>query len=243
MGMENKGILYGVGVGPGDPELMTLKAVKTIRNSDVIILPAKDRESCHAYRIASAAVPELVEKELLFIEFPMTHDRLKMQAAHDIIYSRIAELLVQGKKLSLLTIGDPSVYSTYMYMHRRAAEEGFRAEMISGTASFSAVSARLGIALGEGSEEIHIIPASADIESTLGLHGTRVYMKSGKQLGRLIDMLENDECAESGNREGKCRYYAVSNCGMENEKVFYGLNEIRNADSYLTVVIVKEEKV
>ena len=139
--------------------------------------------------------------------------------------------------MGLLTIGDPTVYSTYAYMHKRAQEEGFCPEIISGVPSFCAVAARLGISLGEKTEEIHIIPASYEVESTLEYRGTRIYMKSGKKLKNLIEVLRKQEKNLKGDQ--KLEVYGVSNCGMEDEQVYYGFDQLEQARGYLVLVIVK----
>ena len=167
----------------------------------------------------------------------MTRDEKKLAAAHAEIYANIEIELKKGKKVGLLTIGDPSVYSTYMYMHRRAQESGWQAQMISGVPSFCAAAARLGISLGEHAGEIHIIPAAYDISDSLALTGTRVYMKSGRKLEELVLRLQEDE------RTKHCEIYAVSNCGMQNEQVYHGIEELKSAEGYLTTVIVKENEI
>lgn len=232
---QNGGVLYGIGVGPGDPELLTLQAVRTIKSCDVIVLPAVSRENCYAYRIAASVIPELAHKEAACMPFPMIRDAEKLELAHTRIYETIRDYMDQGKTVGFLTIGDPSVYSTYMYMHHRATEEGRQAVMISGIPSFCAAAARLGISLGEKQEEIHIIPGSYDIEETLAYHGTRVYMKSGKKLAELLLALKQDGYSKD------YEVYAVSNCGMENEKICDGVENIETDSGYLTTVIVKEK--
>jgi precorrin-2 C(20)-methyltransferase len=169
--------------------------------------------------------------------FPMTCDTSELEKAHQDIYKEIASELDSGKSVGFLTLGDPGVYSTYMYMHHRAEAEGRKAQMISGIPSFCAAAARLGISLGEKGEEIHIIPAAYDVRDTLEYHGTRVYMKSGKKLHELLDLLEQR------NVTGKqtAQFYAISNCGMETEQIYYGIEEVRKAVGYLTIVIVKPE--
>lgn len=77
-----KGTLYGVGVGPGDPELMTLKAVRMIRENEIIAVPGADVKETVAYKIAVQAVPELADKELLPIYMPMTHDAKELEENH-----------------------------------------------------------------------------------------------------------------------------------------------------------------
>jgi precorrin-2/cobalt-factor-2 C20-methyltransferase len=139
------GILYGVGVGPGDPELLTLKALRCIRESDVIVLPSKPKEECYAYRIVKEVYPQVEEKEIICMPFPMIKDKAVLKKVHNEIYEGIAGLLDKNKAVAFLTIGDPSVYSTYSYIHHRVVQNHGRAEMISGIPSFCAAAAALGI--------------------------------------------------------------------------------------------------
>lgn len=253
---NNIGVLYGIGVGPGDPELMTLKAINTIKACDIIAIPAVSKEECYAYRIVQAVLPEIEKKQIMCTSFPMIKDKEKLTISHNKIYSDIVSELEAGKNVAMLTIGDPSVYSTYMYIHKRVMQAGFTAVMISGVPSFCAAAARLGISLGEMMDEIHIIPASYDVRDTMGYGGTCVYMKSGKKLAELIEMLrttdgsdtktdeEADMClsdvnSKGGIRKKKMTVYGVTNCGMESERVYRGLDELTEAKGYLTIVIVK----
>ena len=230
------GRLYGIGVGPGDPKLMTLQALEVIRSCDLIILPAVTKEECYAYRIVEQVCPEIASMPLLCMPFPMIKDAQKLELAHTRIYAAIEESLRQGQIVGMLTIGDPSVYSTYLYMHRRAQNAGWQAQIINGVPSFCAVAARLGIALGEKQQEIHIIPAAYDVADTFAFHGTCIYMKSGRKLEELIRVLQKYE-ETSGQ---KMKVYGVSNCGMDNEKVYHSLQELQEAAGYLTTVIVKK---
>ena len=108
------GILYGIGVGPGDPELMTLKAVRLIQENEVVAVPGKTAKETMAYRIAVQAVPELEKKCLLAIDMPMVMDRAKMDLSHEAAADRIEVVLKMGKNVVFLTLGDPTVYSTYV---------------------------------------------------------------------------------------------------------------------------------
>ncbi|WMC93291.1 precorrin-2 C(20)-methyltransferase [Kineothrix sp. MB12-C1] len=229
-----KGILYGIGVGPGDPELITLKALKYMRQSDVIILPSAPKDKCHSYLIAQGAYPEINEKEVICMPFAMTKDKKVLETSHNRIYEDIAALLEQGKTVAFLTIGDPAVYSTYSYIHSKVKERGGAAHMVSGVPSFCAAAASLGISLGDNKEEIHIIPASYDIRKTLSLEGTKVYMKSGKRLAELKKMLKESQ-------KDSLQVYAVSNCGMEEERIAEGMENLDESSGYLTIVIVKEQ--
>lgn len=237
---NNIGVLYGIGVGPGDPGLMTLKAINTIKACDIIAIPAVSKEECYAYGIVQAVLPEIEKKHIMCTPFPMIKDKEKLTVSHNKIYCDIVSELEDGKNVAMLTIGDPSVYSTYMYIHKRVMQAGFTAVMISGVPSFCAAAARLGISLGEMMDEIHIIPASYDVRATVGYGGTCVYMKSGKKLAELIEVLRT---ASNGgadtDEEADMTVYGVTNCGMESERVYRGLNELTEAKGYLTIVIVK----
>ena len=238
---NNIGVLYGIGVGPGDPELMTLKAINTIKACDIIAIPAVSKEECYAYSIVQAVLPEIEKKQIMCTPFPMIKDKEKLTISHNKIYCDIVSELEAGKNVAMLTIGDPSVYSTYMYIHKRVMQAGFTAVMISGVPSFCAVAARLGISLGEKDEEIHIIPAAYDVRESLGFHGTRIYMKSGKKLEELLRVLR--EAMQDKESRVHQDIYGISNCGMENEQVYCGLDELEQAKGYLTTVIVKEHVV
>ena len=234
---KKSGLLYGIGVGTGNPKQMTLQELEVIKSCDLIVIPAVSKEECYAYRIAEQACSEISTKPVLCMPFPMIKDEGKLEISHNKIYEAIEEYLYQGKKIGMITIGDPSIYSTYMYMHKRARANGWRAEIVSGVPSFCAVAARLGISLGEKGEEIHIIPSSDNIENTFSYNGTLIYMKSGRGLKQLVKALRARQ--EAGEMY---EINAVSNCGMDSEKIYHSLEELENADVYLTTVIVKRKK-
>ena len=233
-----EGRLIGVGVGPGDPELLTLAAVRAIRESDCILLPNEKKEECYAYKIVRQVVPEIEEKEICPMQFPMTKDADVLRAAQDRCFAEVQARMRQGKTLVFLTIGDPSVYSTYHYIHRRVLAAGMPASMISGVPSFCA---RLGISLADQGEEIHIIPGSYAVEDTADYDGTRIYMKSGKKLEQLIGMLRT-ELVRRRQQGEYLEVYGVSNCGLPEERVMHGIDALTQAASYLTIVIVKVKK-
>lgn len=230
-----EGILYGIGVGPGDPDCLTLGAVRKIEESDLLLLP-QEKEKCYAYRIVKQAAA-VAEKETIVLSFPMTKDQNALEQVMEENAKIVCDLLKQGKRLAFLTIGDPAVYATYMYLQRRVRELGGKAQMISGVPSFCAVAAKLGISLGEQEEEVHVIPASYEISHTMQYRGTRIYMKAGRKLENLCEMLAREQ--EEREKQGEMlQVYAVSDCGLASEKIMYGLEELKHS-GYLTVVIVK----
>lgn len=153
------GILYGIGTGPGDPELMTIKAKKILQRTEVIAIPSEDENRCLAYRTAGKLLPEIGEKTLLRLSFPMTGDPEILREHHRKNADVLKRYLDAGKDVAFLTIGDPSIYSTYGYMHRILTAEGYTARMISGVPSFCAAAASLGEILCEGGETLKIVPS------------------------------------------------------------------------------------
>ncbi len=225
------GKLYGLGVGPGDPELLTLKALRIIQESDVIAVPGKVPMETIAYKIVVQAYPGLAEKELLPIDMPMTKDPALLEESHQAGAQKIADFLEAGKQVAFLTLGDTTVYSTYLYVHSRVLEMGYEVEIVSGITSFCAVAARLNIGLVEKAEPLHVIPASYQIEEALKLPGTKVLMKAGKQMHAVKKQL----------KELDAEVVMIENCGMENEKIFRGADEIPEDAGYYSLIIVKEK--
>ena len=226
------GKLYGVGVGPGDPELLTLKALRLIREADVIAVPGNTPKDSVAYKIVKGAYPQLDEKEMMAIPMPMTKDREKLEKAHAEGTEMVKEALDQGQKVVFLTLGDPTVYSTYMYVHKRIQEMGYETEIVSGITSFCAVAARLNMSLVEKAEPLHVIPASYQIEDALKLSGTKVLMKAGKKMKEVKAQVKalNEEAV------------MIENCGMPAEKIYRSAEEIPEDAGYYSLIIVKDHK-
>ena len=227
-----KGTLYGVGVGPGDPELMTLKAVRLIRENMIIAVPGADPKETVAYKIAVQAVPELAEKKLLPIYMPMTHDPEELERNHAKGAKSLEEVLDHGKNIVFLTLGDPCVYSTFSYLQKRVEKDGYHTELVSGITSFCAAAARLNIPLSEWNEQLHVVPAVHRLDSTLNESGNYILMKSGKKMNQVKEIL-----AQSGRD-----VLMVENCGMENEHIYRGVEEIPDDAGYYSLIIAKEAK-
>ena len=228
-----RGRLYGVGVGPGNPELITLKAARLLREADVIAAPAKPKGESAAYRIAEKAVPEVAGKPVLELDWPMTKDRAALAAFYRAAADEIEAFLERGKSVAFLTLGDPAVYATYLYLHRLAEADGYAVEIVSGVPSFCAAAARLGIGLAENGEELHIFPASYPDENLFRLPGTKVLMKPASALPELKRRLMEDE-----NHE----VFAAVNCGMEGETLCRGAESIPDCAGYFTLIIMKERR-
>ena len=114
-----QGKLYGLGVGPGDPELLTLKALRLIRENEVIAVPGNDIYASVAYQIVKGVYDKLDSKHLIPVAMPMTKDKAVLEANHQKAAEDVENYLKQGKNVVFLTLGDPTVYSTYLYVHKR----------------------------------------------------------------------------------------------------------------------------
>lgn len=227
------GILYGVGVGPGDPELMTLKAQRIIRESDIIAIPAASREDCVAYQIALGACPELAQKTILPVSMPMTKDKIQLEQNHEAAANAVEEQLKLGRQVAFLTLGDPTVYSTYLYVHKKITQRGFETAIISGIPSFCAAAARVNQGLVETSQALHVLPGTyhkGEGDELTALRGTKVLMKTGKNMERVRASI-----LESGQEA-----ILVENCGMPGETVYHGAENFPDNPSYYSLILVKE---
>lgn len=224
------GTLYGVGVGPGDPKLMTYLAVETIIKCPVLAVPAEGKENAVSYKIAAGIVKDLDQKEALDLTTPMTKDRAVLDAAYERAAEQIIDKLKEGKDVAYLTLGDPTIYCSYIYIHRLVKARGYQAEIINGVPSFCAVSAELGDSLADRSEQLHIIPSTYEIEEALSLSGTKVLMKAASKMPEVKKAL----------KEKGLKGTMIENCGMENERKYRSVEEIPDHPSYYSVIVVKE---
>ena len=210
-----KGKLYGVGVGPGDPELITLKARRIIAAAPVLAVPDKGAGE----RTALAIAGELAQgKQILSCAAPMVRDETALD---------------EGKDVAFLTLGDHTVYATYIYLHKKVVSRGYDAEIVPGVPSFCAVAARLGAALCEKSERLLIVPAShGDMDDCLDLDANLVFMKAGREIGALKDTLAHRGLLD--------RASMVANCGMEGELVCPKFADMADGSGYFSVVLVKK---
>lgn len=228
------GILYGVGIGVGDPKLLTYQAVECIRRCNIIAIPDSGTGNFIAYDIVTQAIPELEQKKIVKIFMPMTKDKILLEKYHKEGSNIILQYL-QNDDVAFLTLGDPSIYATYMYIHKIVKRNGGQVKMISGIPSFCAVSSAIDINLTEGDEMLHIIPASYGIEYALSLSGTKVLMKVGKSFQMIKQFLLQNE--------HKFDCYMVENCGMKTEKKYFSLKEFPESAGYFTTIIIKDKKV
>lgn len=221
------GILYGVSVGPGDPELITVGALRVIERCKVIVVPRTKGESSLALSIAERAA-DMSGKEYIFLDFPMTHDRELWVKSHENAADILCKRLSAGEDIAMLCLGDISVYSTFSYIAGLVEDRGVLCRWIPGVTSFCAAASACGIPLVSGSEPLIVIPASAvNSDELIELEGTKVIMKSGRLSDRLRESLKNKNT------------FTVSDCGLLQEKIYTSIDNVPEEGSYFTVTIVK----
>ena len=229
-----RGKLYSVGIGPGDPELMTLKSVRLLKECDVVALPLGDNGIMTAKAIVNQVV-NLDEKEQINIYMPMTKDMAAMDKAHREGADAIEKLLDEGKNVVFITLGCPTVYATYIYVHKLVLKDGYDAELVAGVTSICAVAARLNTSLCERAEPLIVLPGSYKESSKfLDGPGNKVLMKSASEIGRVRDELRERGLIKNSGM--------VERCGLPGEKVYFDLEEIDPASSYFSVILVKEKE-
>ena len=188
--MSWRGTLYGIGVGPGDPELMTIKAWKLISSIPVIAYPRPDGGESLARRITRPFVPEeAIELELTI---PMRIEREPARAAYDAAAAAIAAHLDEGRHVGFLCAGDPLFYGSFMYLLERLKGD-YRTVIIPGVTSPSAAAASLGRPLAARADVLKVIPATAGMErlqSELESADAAAIIKIGRHFDQVRAVIE-----------------------------------------------------
>ena len=234
------GTLYGVGVGPGSPDLMTLRAVRILKTVPVIAIPRRSEfDPSVAWTIAHPNVGEVVGQERLFLNFPMTKDSSLLRPAWDTAFEKIGERLKQGLSVAFISEGDPFVYSTFIYLFNEAPRRwpGIKIEVAPAVSSITAVPATTMIPLADGQERVAILPASYgtdDLVRILNDFDTTVLMKPGSVMPQIVAALEKADLAD--------RAVYVSKATMPQQKIVRDVRSLRNDKcDYFSMVIVSRK--
>lgn len=230
------GKLYGIGIGPGDPKLLTLRAKEILERVDVIFVPrgSEDGASC-ARSILESALS--THKPFVELTFPMTRSRRVLMAYWRKSAQRIMADIEKGRKAAFVTIGDPFIYSTYIYLLKtmRQSFPGVSVETIPGINSFNAAAAACGIPLLEGDERLAVLPVRKDLDGlrrAFKEFDTVVLMKVGSKLDKVIGLLRRMKLLRSS--------ILISRLGHSNERIVSDLASLKDKKSgYLSVIIVK----
>jgi len=244
------GTLYVIGVGPGDPELITVKGARILQNVKCICVPkGREEGSSLALSIIEKTV-RMEEKEIIEAHFPMRKVRSqksgkdyigsdipKLQSIWQKTADAISERLNKGIDMAFITIGDPAIYSTFFYLYDKLLELNpeLKIEIIPGVSSINASAAKAKISLALADEKIAILPANYmdNLKEILKKFDTVVLMKVHKVFDKVISIL-NDM-----NLLDKSMY--ISRLGMADEKVILNLKNVKENDlDYFSMVIVKK---
>ena len=230
--MAKKGKLIGIGVGPGDTELLTLKAAKVLESVQVIFSPksAKEKKS-----IALSIVTPILEKRkdykrLMVVEplFPMIEDQQELEKYWNSAAELIANYLDSGRDVAFITLGDPSIFSTYSYTQKKLANR-YEIETIPGITSFTACAAAKNEPLVEKNDILTIVPKiDGRLDNVVEHSDSIVLMKASRNTKEL------ESAIDEKNRPKEV--FSVQNCTQENEKIVEGFSTEK---PYLTTTIIK----
>lgn len=231
------GTLYGIGVGPGDPELLTIKAFRYLKEADVIAYPKKGRGSkSYAQQIVEAYFSP-TEKEMLGLIFPMTKDKEVLQEKWDATADAVWEHLSRGKHVAFVTEGDPLLYSTFIHfmrtMQQRYPDVPF--EIVPGISSINGAAARLQLPLADGDEHVAIIPACDDYEAmkkAMEAHDCVIFLKVAKVIHMMVQLLRELNLLQRA---------AVVTKATSKEEIIWDIEKLDGESlEYLTLMVVKK---
>ncbi|PLR80386.1 precorrin-2 C(20)-methyltransferase [Bacillus canaveralius] len=231
------GTLYGLGVGPGDPELITVKAFRKLKESPVIAYPKKQKGSkSYAQRIIDVYFqPD--EKEMLDLVFPMTKDVKTLERKWSETVESVWEKLQEGKDVAFVTEGDPLLYSTFIHMMRLMQElhPEVPIEVVPGISSINGAASRLGIPLADGDEHVAIVPARNDYEAMKKViedHDCVIFIKVAKVIDLMLSVLRELNLLHKASVVTKV---------TSDEEIIWKAEELEGAElEYLTLMVVRK---
>jgi precorrin-2/cobalt-factor-2 C20-methyltransferase len=241
------GKFIGIGVGPGDPELITIKAVKALQSADIICIPKshEDKPSL-AYTMVRGILDERKKApEVLELIFPMTKDQLGNKALWNQNAAVISDKVANGKVAAFITLGDPMFYSTFIYLYQSIKENypKLELEIIPGVTSMTACAASGKIPLAEKEEVISVISSDLDsklVEETAKNSDNLVLIKCAYRLKELIPIVERSGFTENST------IALARRCTMPEEEIIVGkLSEAKNwniPEDYFSVAIIKKRE-
>ena len=235
----NYGTLYGVGVGPGDPDYMTLKAVKVLADVDVIYTASSTKNSHSlAVKIAAPHIPE--NTPVHRIAFPMSKDKDLLEAAWEANARIVLEPLKQGKKVAFLTLGDCLTYSTYGYLARyvKRIEPGVNLVAVPGITSYQAAAARTNRQLVEGEESLVImsgVTGGGRFREVAKYTENAVFLKAYRNVADICIALKENNWDDNS--------VGIVSCGLPEERVVDNLSDFNNnSPDYWTLILARQNK-
>jgi precorrin-2/cobalt-factor-2 C20-methyltransferase len=232
------GVLYGVGVGPGEPELLTLKAARLLREVPVLAVPKRCGERSYAFSIVQNLIDER-RQEVLELPFAMRKDQAVILPQRREAARLVLDRLRGGRDVAFLTEGDPFFYSTFVYLFETLSAEApeVKIEIVPGVTSVNASAIAACVPLAVGEERVAILPATYEGEKLLKAldeFDTVVLMKVNSVLDKVIGLLDALGLKDNA--------VLVEKCGSPEERVFTDLESVRGQRvSYLTTLIVRKK--
>jgi precorrin-2/cobalt-factor-2 C20-methyltransferase len=231
------GKLYGIGVGPGDPELLTFKAKRILEKVEVLLVPKSKMEK---RSLALSIISGVVDKDWQILELllPMIKDKEELQKHWQQAAKQVFDVLQQGKDAAFITLGDPTIYSTFTYLMKyvQNLEPEVQVEIVPGISAVNSISAWIKQPLAEGEESLVIIPAineKDEIEKAIDQFDNIVLLKAGSQTNKVLEILEDKDLLDKG--------FYVSRCGFKDGFYTSNLKEIFNKKfDYLSTMIIKK---
>jgi len=238
------GKFIGIGVGPGDPELITVKAVKALKRVDVVSVPKAhfDTPSMALGMVKHVLAERAKPPEVLELVFPMTKDDAEVERLWARNADVVAEKVESGKAVAFITLGDPMFYSTFIYLFQSLRQEypEVKVEIIPGVTALTACAASAQIPLAEKEEVVAIVPSDLDstlIEETAKHADNLVFMKCAHRFKELVPILERSGFTENST------VALVRRCSMPEEKVIVGqIGDVKGweiPEDYFSMAIVK----
>jgi precorrin-2/cobalt-factor-2 C20-methyltransferase len=241
------GKFIGIGVGPGDPELITVKAVKALKTVDVVSVP---KAHANTPSMALAMVKQILAErakspEVLELVFPMTKDAAEVKRLWAKNAGIVAEQVESGKVVAFITLGDPMFFSTFIYLFKSVRQEypEVKLEIIPGVTALTACAASAQVPLAEQEEVVAIIPSDLDsklIEETAKQADTLVFMKCAHRFKDLVPILEKSSFTKNST------IALVRRCTMAEEKVVVGqIGDVKDweiPEDYFSMAIVKRSE-
>ena len=188
--------LIAVGCGPGDPDLLTVKAVKAIQNADTIMCPtSKEGKPSIAFSVISSILDKTKNQEIVSLVFPMTKDEKTLEETWKKNSKILAENVLSGKNVVYITVGDPYLYSTWIYLHKEILKNHpeIKITVIPGIVSMFTFASKVGISLAEGAEKVSVIPSCYDLSQVKEIaknSDTMVFLKDGRYFDQVIELLK-----------------------------------------------------
>jgi len=233
LGKKMSGILYGIGVGPGDPELITLKSLRLIESAEIIAYPKLEGSESFARKIVECFIEST--KTEIAIEIPMSEKRLPAQKAYDAAAKKISKYLKDNKDVVVLCEGDPFFYGSFMYLHSRLSDH-YQTEIIPGVSSLTTCAAVTNRPLTARNEVLVVLPGpleEKELKRRLSDSNSAAIMKVGRHLKKIRRVIDELGLTESA--------YYVERASLKEQKVLALVDAPENAPYFSMILVAKGE--